>query len=114
MEGFMILNTITETSYSFGWNNWCFGIIPITLLGFYFLYFYKINCNNHNVTKWGFIGAAMATFSILGMIALCSTMNPVEYEIYQVLLEDTLNIEWFRETYEILDQVGITYMITAK
>ena len=114
MEGIMVLNTIKNAVYSFGWNPWCWLLIVPIAISVLLLCFYSSNSHRKGMAKWGVIGTLILAFSVATGIAVCSTDN-VSYEyIYQVIVDNEVDMESFRSNYEILDQVGITYMIKQK
>lgn len=114
MEGIMVLNTIDTPVYAFGWNNWCFLLIIPILIAVYLITFAYSNRRLARARRWGVIGAIILTLSLTFGIAICSTEN-VSYErTYQVIIDNNVDMEQFRQNYEILEQVGITYMIKHK
>ena len=114
MDGIMVLNTINTPNYSFGWNNWCwFLLIPI-FLAIYFLCFRFINRHSRRAGKWGLIGFILLVLSLTIGIGVCSSENVTYDKSYQVLINNNVDMEQFRSNYEILDQVGITYIIRQK
>ena len=114
MDGIMVLNTINTPSYSFGWNNWCWFLLVPVFLAIYFLYFRYINRHNRRTAKWGLIGFILLVLSLTIGIGICSTENVTYDRSYQVLINNDVDMEQFRNNYEILDQVGITYVIRQK
>ena len=80
----------------------------------YFLYFRYINRHNRRTAKWGLIGFILLVLSLTIGIGICSTENVTYDRSYQVLINNNVDMEQFRNNYEILDQVGITYVIRQK
>ena len=114
MEGIMILNTITTPVYSFGWNNWCWVLLPFILLAIYLIAFGHKNRRHASARRWRSFGiVALVGFLCLGT-AICSVENVQHENTYQVLVDNTVDMEQFRANYEILEQVGITYIIRQK
>ena len=114
MGGIMVLNTIDIPSYSFGWNNWCWFLMVPIFLAIYFLYFRYINRRNRKTAKWGLIGFVLLILSLTIGLGVCSTENVTYQRNYQVLLDNSVDMEQFRSNYEIVEQVGITYVIRQK
>ena len=114
MEGIMILNTISTPVYSFGWNGWCWALIPFIVLAIYLIIFGHENRRHASARRWRSFGiAALIVFLGLGA-TICSVEN-VQYEkTYQVLVDSSVNMESFRANYEIVEQIGITYVIRQK
>ena len=114
MDGIMILDTIRTPIYSFGWNNWCFLFFIPILLAIYLILFGYTNRRFAKGRQWAYIGILVLIFCVMFSIGICSVEN-VEYDItYQVILDNEVNIEQFRTNYEIIDQVGITYIIRQR
>jgi hypothetical protein len=114
MEGIMILNTITTPVYSFGWNGWCWALIPFILLAIYLIAYGHKNRRHVSARRWRSFGvAALVGILCLGT-AICSVENVRHENIYQVLVDSSVKMEEFRANYEIVEQVGITYMIKVK
>lgn len=114
MDGIMILNTIHTPIYSFGWNNWCFLFFIPILLAIYLILFGYANRRFVKGRRWACVGVLVLTLCVIFSIAICSVEN-MEYDTtYQVILDNEVNIEQFRANYEIIDQVGITYIIRQK
>ena len=114
MEGVMILNTITTPIYSFGWNGWCWALIPFVVLAIYLIIFGHENRRHASARRWRSIGiVALTGFLCLGT-AICSVENVRHENTYQVLVDSSVNMEDFRANYEIIEQVGITYIIKVK
>lgn len=114
MEGIMILNTITTPVYSFGWNGWCWALIPFAILAIYLIIFGHENRRYASARRWRSIGI-IALVGILSLgTAICSVDNVKHEKTYQVLVDSTVDMEQFRANYEILEQVGITYIIRQK
>lgn len=114
MDGIMVLNTIATPVYSFGWNPWCWGLIIPIILALYFIYFWFINRDLRRTRRWLTLGVFMLVVSLAIGYGVCSTEH-VKYEYkYQVIVDNTVDMIQFRQNYEILDQVGITYMIKQK
>ena len=114
MEGIMILNTISTPVYSFGWNGWCWALIPFIMLAIYLIIFGHENRKHASARRWRSIGI-VALIGILSLgTAICSVENVAYEKTYQVLVDNTVDMEQFRATYEIVEQVGITYVIKVK
>lgn len=114
MEGIMILNTITTPVYSFGWNGWCWALIPFAILAIYLIIFGHENRRYASARRWRSIGiVALAGILCLGA-AICSVENVQHEKTYQVLVDSSVNMEDFRANYEIVEQIGITYVIRQK
>lgn len=114
MDGIMVLNTITTPIYSFGWNNWCLLLILPIILAIYLIWFWYVNRDLRRACKWCTIGLALLIGSLTLGAAICANENVREERVYQVVLDSNVNMEQFREDYEIIKQVGITYMIKEK
>lgn len=114
MEGIMVLNTIDTPVYAFGWNNWCFLLFIPILIAVYLITFAYSNRRFARARRWGAIGAVILALSLTFGIITCSCENVTYTRTYQVLIDNTVDMEQFRQNYEILDQVGITYMIKQK
>lgn len=114
MEGVMILNTITTPVYSFGWNGWCWAFLPFILLAVYLIAFGHKNRRHASARRWRSFGIAV----LVGILCLCATICSVETvvheESYQVLVDNSVDIEQFRTNFEILDQLGITYIVKPR
>lgn len=114
MDGIMILNTISTPVYSFGWNGWCWLLIPLALLAIYLIVFGHENRRFASARRWRTIGI-VSLAAILGLgTAICSMENVAYEKTYQVLVDSSVDMEQFRANYEILEQVGITYIIRQK
>lgn len=114
MEGIMVLNTIITPIYSYGWNPWClFFIIPI-LIGIYLTYFWLINRNKPKMKQWLYIGTMTISLSLGLASGICSHKNVSYDTVHQVIIDNGIDIVEFRNNYEIVEQVGITYMIRQK
>ena len=114
MEGIMILNTISTPVYSFGWNGWCWALIPFAVLAIYLIIFGHENRRHASARRWRSIGiVALAGILCLG-IAICSVENVQHEKTYQVLVDSSVDMESFRANYEIVEQIGITYVIRQK
>ena len=114
MEGVMILDTITTPVYSFGWSGWCWALIPIALLAIYLIIFGHENRKYASARRWRCIGIIVFVVSLWVGIGICSVDNVKHEKTYQVLVDSTVNMEQFRANYEILEQVGITYIIKMR
>lgn len=114
MDGIMILNTITTPVYSFGWNGWCWALIPVALLAIYLIIFGHENRRHASARRWRSIGIVVLVASLCLGTAICSVDNVEHEKTYQVLVDSTVDMEQFRANYEILEQVGITYIIRQK
>ena len=114
MEGIMVLNTINTPVYTFGWNNWCLLLIIPILIAIYLIIFAYSNRHFARARRWGLIGAIILALSLTFGIAICSTENVSYDRTYQVIIDNNVDMEQFRQNYEILEQVGITYMIEHK
>lgn len=114
MDGIMILNTINTPVYTFGWSNWCFLFsIPI-LLGVYLVWFGYLNRRFAKARRWASIGILMLALSVGACLGICSTENVSYDRTYQVIIDNNVDMIQFRANYEILEQVGITYIIRQK
>ena len=114
MDGIMILDTICTPIYSFGWNNWCFIFFIPALIAIYLILFGYVNRRFSQSRKWILIGLLMLIICVAFSLGICSVEN-VEYDTtYQVILNNEVDIEQFRANYEIIDQVGITYIIRQR
>ena len=114
MDGIMILDTIRTLIYSFGWNNWCFLFFIPILIAIYLILFGYANRRFSRGRQWACVGFLMLVLCIVFSIGICSTEN-MEYDTtYQVILNNEVDIEQFRTNYEIIDQVGITYIIRQR
>lgn len=114
MEGIMILNTITTPVYSFGWNGWCWALIPFAVLAIYLIIFGHENRRHASARRWRSTGiVALAGILCLGT-AICSVENVQHEKTYQVLVDSSVDMESFRANYEIVEQIGITYVIRQK
>ena len=113
IDGVTILQTFTETSYTWGWSSWF--LVPILVC---------ILCGTGMVLAAiaekpnGFIVCICFAGVIAAGIATCcmaskQTQLPTEYT-YQVLLSDEVNMTEFAQRYEVLEQQGITYIIREK
>ena len=114
MEGIMILNTITTPVYSFGWNGWCWALIPIALLAICLVIFGHENRRHVSGRRWRFIGIVILVISLCLGTAIGFIDNVEHEKTYQVLVDSTVDMERFRANYEILEQVGITYIIKMR
>ena len=114
MNGIMILNTIAEPVYSFGWNDWCWFLLVPIFLAIYLIYFWSINRRHTRTRRWAWLGVLILIISMAVGYGVCSTENVTTKYSYQVLLDNTVDMVEFRQNYEILDQVGITYVIRQK
>ena len=114
MDGIMILDTIRTPIYSFGWNNWCFLFFIPALIAIYLILFGYANRRFSRGRQWACVGFLMLVLCVAFSIGICSTEN-MEYDTtYQVILDNKVDIEQFRTNYEIIDQVGITYIIRQR
>lgn len=114
MDGVMILNTIETANYNWGWSNWYFlFLLPLTL-GIYFIYFYWINRRHSKVRFWRNLGIVLIIFSITIPFVKAATHTITYDTTYQVLLDSNVEMETFRQNFEVLEQVGITYMVRQK
>ncbi len=114
MDGIMILNTITTPVYSFGWNFWCWALILPIIFAIYLIYFWYINRRHVRTRRWAWLGALIIAISLTVGIGVCSTENVTYDRTYQVIIDNTVDMVQFRQNYEILEQVGITYVIRQK
>lgn len=114
MDGIMILNTIATPVYSFGWNLWCWLLLIPFLLGAYLVHFTLKN-QRRNISKiWGWVGSLLIILSMSTCYGVCSTQNKTYEYSYQVLIDNSVDMENFRTNYEIVNQIGITYVIRQK
>lgn len=114
MEGIMILNTITTPVYSFGWNGWCWALIPFAVLAIYLIIFGHENRRHASARRWRSIGIVALTGILCLGTAICSVENVQHEKTYQVLVDSSVDMENFRANYEIVEQIGITYVIRQK
>ena len=114
MDGIMVLNTIATPVYSFGWNNWCLLLILPIILAIYLIWFWYVNRDLYRARKWRTIGLALLIGSLALGTTVCANQNVREEYTYQVILNNDADMEWFRDTYEVVKQVGITYMVKHK
>ena len=108
-----ILQTFTETSYTWGWSWWLtIPILVIILCGTGMVLAATVEKPNGFVVCICFIGALIA-----GVVVVCmaryQTALPTKYT-YQVYLDETVNMIEFAKKYEIIEQQGITYIIREK
>ena len=114
MDGIMVLHSFTKPIYSFGWNNWCLLFILPIIFSIYLIFFWWANRDKVNTIIWGRVGViTLITCITLGTM-ICSTNNVKHERYYQVLVDNFVDMEEFRQNYEIIEQVGITYIIQQK
>lgn len=117
MDGIMVLNSMVTPEYGFGWNNWCLLLIIPLLLGLYLILFWFVNRDNrrsNKAFKWGLIGLCIVALSLIIGLGICSCQNVTYDKTYQVILNNDVDMISFRENYEIIEQVGITYIVRLK
>lgn len=114
MEGVMVLNTIETANYNWGWSNWYFlFLLPLTL-GIYLTYFYWINRRRWKGKFQRNLGIILIIFSIVTPFIKSATHTITYDNTYQVLLDSSVEMETFRQDFEVIEQIGITYMVRQK
>ena len=111
MDGIMILNTIATPVYSFGWNPWCWALSLPIILAISLIDFWYINRHHARTRRWAWLGALILIISLSIGYGVCSTENVTYDYSYQVIIDNNVDMV---QNYEILEQVGITYMIKQK
>lgn len=113
IDGITILQTFTETSYTWGWSWWLtIPILVIVMCGTLMVFVATSQKPNGTIIWICFICIVLSGIISLGM-AKNQTALPIEYT-YQVLLDENINMKEFAQRYEILEQQGITYIIKEK
>ena len=104
MQGVEILSTF-EYITKYGWNPWIFAVfLGITALAAFVLYFAKKE-DFILVIIFGLLVSTMVSSPVFGTA-------PKEYETrYKVIIDDTVSLNEFFETYEIIDQDGKIYIV---
>lgn len=105
MQGVEILS-IFETAIEFGWCWWMFGIF-LVLTAIFCFFLYAAN-DLESVFYTAILGLLVSIF----VSSPVTGINPKEYETrYKVTIDDTVSLNEFFETYEIVDQDGKIYIV---
>ena len=104
MNGVEILSSF-EYVTKYGWNPWIFAaLLGITALLAFVFYFAK---NEYFI----FVIVIGLLASIIVSSPVCGS-TPTEYETrYKVIIDNTVSLNEFFETYEIVDQDGKIYIV---
>lgn len=104
MNGIEILSSF-EYVTKYGWNPWIFAALSgITVLLAFVFYFAK---NEYFI----FVIVIGLLASIIVSSPVCGS-TPTEYETrYKVIIDNTVSLNEFFETYEIVDQEGRIYTV---
>lgn len=107
MDGVTILQVIETASRP----NWVAGVIIICAVAGLLSIICSIAAFEAYESKEGVICLIVAVICIALIIFLLQTVSKIPETIYRVLVDDTVNMNEFFSTYELIDQEGLIYVV---
>lgn len=107
MDGVTILQVIETTSRP----EWAIGVAVICAFAGFLFAIGAIAAFSVYDTKAGILCLSIAVICLLILIILLTTIPKIPETTYRVLVDDTVNMNEFFQTYELIRQEGLIYVV---
>lgn len=118
LDGVTILNTVTHTvvTKGFGLVTWSWIWLGVLLTSIFVI---LLLAKTYDTRSWDdgteyIIPVLMGVFSVIAFLAVSidsQIKTSYEYNTYDVIIDDTVNLNEFTSRYKIIEQNGLIYTI---